>query len=197
MSEGLGRCMDWWYYSKQEIEDIDGYVCLGTDRFYEDFDRLVKEGFIDPDFQFEKSDTPTKKKKKERVIPTSYPTLRDGLTALAAMIADRKKQFKDDFIKAYGEKRYKALSDEERYFWTTVYYNSGPGNGRKELLNSGLNGAKKFYATKFGKFKRDIQSNNYARYNAKLRTATYEYVKNACIFRPECLNNQALFSSNR
>jgi len=162
---------------------VDGFVYLGTDVIGapSEMRRLVAGGFVDPDVATYK--TTYKNEKGETVQSAIFQDMPTGLKAFAGVYAERKSLFETDFKNNFGEAKFNQLSDDEKYFWTTVYYNAGMGAGKDFLTGKRGPGREEYYTAWKGK---EPTTNTNARYNALWRTSTYASIKNSCVFAGSC-----------
>lgn len=119
------------YYYKNHYEYVFAFSDLGLDYIAREMPILKQQGFVPGDVTL----TPTTAQNEHGVIvPTAnFPDLSQGLTALAGRLAWTKKAFLDDFKNYYGEEELNKMSDDEKFFWTTYYYNCGNNCGKGEL----------------------------------------------------------------
>jgi len=133
-------------------------------------------------------------------VSANFNNLNDALTVFAGELARRKYTFEKDFKKAYGEDELKRMSDSEKYFWLTYYFNAGEGAGKGELTGTNYNtynslgeavvvqgkGRENIYQPWIGATPGDIESGipegKSARFNALLSESTYKLVKLLKIF---------------
>lgn len=97
--------------------------------------KLKDFGFIPEDFQISRSETMTNEL-YQNTLSAHFSNIQDSLTAFAGELARRKDVFEADFKQAYGEDEFKKMTDDEKYFWLTYYFNSGEGAGKGQLTGT-------------------------------------------------------------
>ncbi len=109
-----------------------------------------------------------------------FNTLEEGIQAQAGVYAEKKTRFIEDYKELESQEKmdkpFNELTDEEIYYWSTVYFNAG---SPREKLISQRGNMEKWESEE----PPDGVSVNY-KFNAALRTATYEYLKAAGLFDP-------------
>ncbi len=121
------------YYENHYVP-VSGWNDLGTDTLGdpEETQRLKSGGFIPSDLNVISRGT-TYNEKGLEVNPGDFDNLGDGLKAVAGVLAQRKYAFVNDFKNFYGEEEFAKMSEDEKFFWTSVYYNGGEGLGKRQL----------------------------------------------------------------
>jgi hypothetical protein len=157
---------------ENRTKNLDGYSDLGIDTFVDrkqqlapwmtpELDTLVKSG---------KHRQTNTNELGESVTTINPPTMAEGLQANAVMFALSRQQFHEE-MKKQG-KDASQLTPEEQFFWTTSFFNAGPGLSRRMLEENGVEWAHKKWTGPD-----DDSQNKHPRYNAQWRTSTYEYLK--------------------
>jgi hypothetical protein len=131
IGEGLNRWIDVNLNSDRTVNlkaSIDGYGYLGVDDFHSDVVRLRATGVLADSF---KEGTNyiriTRKNEQGREVQSArFPTLADGLTALAAMIAHRR-----GLVRATPEGG--NLDADNDFFWTYAFFVDGEGDGKEHI----------------------------------------------------------------
>lgn len=95
--------------------------------------RLESDRFIPRDLGFVGSESDITLEYGTPIYPGEFTNLGEALKGVAGVLAQRKYAFTKDFIEVYGEEEFNKLDDDERVFWTAVYYNFGEGSSRAEL----------------------------------------------------------------
>lgn len=123
-------------YYEDPYTSVYSYNVLGLDNLgnKEVQDELRSEDFIPEDIEMKPIEGTKTNEQGEEVSPVVFDNLGEGIKALAGEFALRKSRFKRDYVEKYGEGSYQKLTEDEKFFWTSVYYNTGSSNGR-DLLN--------------------------------------------------------------
>lgn len=101
----------------------------------------------------------------------------DACYAVGGLVAESKLAFardlRDAAIVGPWAGRVPDLPEHVQFFWTTLYYNTGTGNGRSTLRNQGLHyhDVIWFYADDHGQYSR------FEKFNANWRTATFRLIR--------------------
>lgn len=125
-------------FSGDEDFPVGGYVSFGLDTFSDAFPRLVKKGYLSPEFakDFKKSVEPARKgDNKTAVNSANFSSADSAFRAKAAMTKD----FRDE-IEDYSAKHNIKLSDKAKDFFTLIGFNAGPDNAQKMLQEYNDNG---------------------------------------------------------
>ncbi len=155
--------------------------------------KLKEDKFIPKDFQIGRPETMTNEQYQD-TTSAHFSNIKDSLTAFAGELARRKSVFETDFKGTYGEEEFKRMSDDEKYFWLTYYFNSGEGAGKGQLIGTKYytyssstgekivvqgKGREDFYKPWTGSEPGHVRS---AHFNAVLSEATYKLMKKLGIF---------------
>lgn len=105
-----------------------------------------------------------------RVTGVWFANMHDALTAAGAMFLWSRRAFVADLRAQGGDPA--SLSDAAWFFWTTVYFNGGPGAGRSALTQHGVG----WWQTRWTKADDASKYGNVIQFNALWRTASYEYL---------------------
>jgi hypothetical protein len=174
---------------------------LGLDYIKSNQAALEKGGFLEKGFldKFAKEDAPLNEDSQE-METIIFDNVKDSITAFAGELARRKYVFQEDFKEAYGENKFKSMTDNEKYFWLTYYFNAGEGagkgeltatkyttyNSRGELITVQGKGRENVYQPWIGATPGDIESGipegQSARFNALISESTYKFVEELGIF---------------
>ncbi|MDD5253532.1 MAG: hypothetical protein PHG05_00305 [Candidatus Nanoarchaeia archaeon] len=132
MAEG-GAVVSTYYFGHNV--PAGGYLYLGLDTLGDKNEqrRLMDGRFIPSTLRIESIKSIMNQADTERVTPAEFETLRDGLIAVAGVFAQRKYSFLSDFKDLYGEEELNKLTDDEIFFWSSLYYNAGESLGKKFL----------------------------------------------------------------
>ena len=148
---------------------LDGFQYFGIDTFMNRYTELLP--WLDESIKKEMVSSKTNQNEKsESVKSITNISLVQGLWANAAMWAQAKGMLDTD-LRAMGTS-VAELPDTRQMFWTTMYYNAGPGTGHKYLEKNGVEFADK----KWTKGEDEANWTN-AQYNAVMRTSTYEFFR--------------------
>src|SRR5207249_2139362 len=109
--------------------------------------------------------------KGQKVHSITNLSLRQAIFANAAMYSLCKSQL-DAALKRQG-KHISALTDTEQVYWTTRFFNQGPGGAEKELASAGVAEAH----VKWTHPDDPMKYNRNPHYNATQREASYEYAR--------------------
>ena len=160
--------------------------------------KLIDPKFVPEGFQLNPS--PMTNELYQDTTSAYFDNIKDALTGFAGELARRKYVFETDFKKAYGEEEFKKITDDEKYFWLTYYFNAGEGAGKGELTGTKYNtydkygdpivaqgeGREKVYlpwiGPKPGTWESGIGEGRSARFNALLSESTYSFIKKLGIF---------------
>ncbi len=122
-----------YYYNHNT--NVYGFGDLGLDYIGKEMSTLKKAGFVLSDIELSKLTNPTNEQGVS-VSSGNFNNLEDGLMVQAGNLAYRKSIFLKDFKNYFGENEFNELTDDEIYFWTSFYYNCGPGCGKGELTGT-------------------------------------------------------------
>jgi hypothetical protein len=161
-------------------DGIDGFQHLGIDTF---IDRIAAlRPWLHPSIA-ESRLQPQKavNEKGETVTSITNLSIIQAIYASAAMMGWNKSVVEGDLGKA--GKSMNEVTDTEQYYLDTVYFNAGPGFGKKLLANQGL-------AATHRKWEKtdDLKHSTNAQFNASWRTASFELMRDSTLqkdnFRP-------------
>jgi hypothetical protein len=179
MIEGLDLWMDNFYYTKQDSK-ISGFSYLGLHDFDSEVTTLKNLGFLRRDYSGFTIQTSTNRR-GERVASAVFDNIDIALEGMAAEIAYRQYLFLQD-ARAAGY-NINDFSEEEKIFWTYLYFNPGPTFAKRNLIQN------KDYCCSSNVccyWPREQLSRGEAVRNAKYLSlqgvATYEWVKRMEIF---------------
>ena len=155
-----------------QVSGIDGFGSLGIDTLVDNYPALepwlativrtaVERG--------DRTQTSTNELGQEVHTLTDL-TLEEGAFANAGMFAWAKAQAAAD-LAARGID-IDSLPRAGAFFWATIYFNAGPGTGRKILDRNGA----RYFEQKWTKDDDPGQFSTSAQFNALWRTASYEYL---------------------
>jgi hypothetical protein len=146
---------------------IDGYQYLGTDTFGTRAAALKQQGLIDPSWKAGKQYTvQTETNEKQQTVKSAtFKDLPTGLTALTAMLAAERRNFERDAAEVLGEPAAAQLTADQKDFFSYVYFNAGPGFGKRALERWGLDYGRPWSGP-------DPADNRNPRFNAAQRMAT-------------------------
>jgi hypothetical protein len=155
-----------------QLDGIDGFGALGIDTLVDNYNAL--KPWLHPMVReaVERGDrTVTRTNELGQQVKTlTNLTMAEGLYANAGMYAWAKSIAAGDL--AGKGAPIADLPLEGKFFWSTIYFNAGPGTGRK-ILNS--NGAR-FFEVKWTKADDAGKFSQSAQFNALWRTASFEYL---------------------
>jgi hypothetical protein len=196
MLEGAGNPSEYGYmeyvYYNDHYAPVSGFELLGTDFLGNPIEikRLQSGGFISSNINIIKEN---RVNEHGRVVSAGdFNNLKDGLEGLAGVTAHRKYIFEKDFKKYFGEEEFKKLTNDEKYFWTSFYYNSGEGAGKAYLTGAKYKikkGGKIIEIQGKGREKtykpleyREPTTNRNSRINALIRMTTNKWIKETGAF---------------
>lgn len=134
MEEGMRRVFPWQGNpgggSGDKDFPIDGYVNFGLDTFSDQYEGLVKKGYLDKEFQQRFKPTQQVNEKGEKVNSAYFKDVDDAILAKSAMIRAASDELND-----YASKNKIELSPKAKEFFTLVAYNAGSGNAQKMLAS--------------------------------------------------------------
>ncbi|MBR9702116.1 hypothetical protein GOV13_04305 [Candidatus Pacearchaeota archaeon] len=140
MMEGLGDphsgYIEMSYYDDHYAE-INSFNHLGVDYAGDstEMKRLKNGGFM-PQNLNPVAVREAANEQGEIVKTGKFKDLKDGLTAVAGTLAHRKWRFETDFKRHFGEDEFNKLQDDEKFFWSYLYFNTGEGAGKGELTGN-------------------------------------------------------------
>jgi hypothetical protein len=181
IGEGFGSYLDLGAFGEFDQRDlgreVNGYAYLGTDTFSQRVAGLKKRGFLRADFDFGRDFQPfdVENELGQTVQSATFTNADLGLEALGAMLADMRARFVADVRALNGDAAARSLTDDQLAYFTYLYFNAGPGFGKKELQRHGLG-----YLSKWTE--PPLETNKNPRYNALIRLATYEELKALHVF---------------
>jgi hypothetical protein len=139
MEEGMRRVFPWQGKpgggSGDKDFPIDGYVNFGLDTFSDQYDDLVKKGYLPKEFKDRFKSVQQTNEKGERVNSANFKDIDDAVLAKSAMIKASADELKDF---ASGQKI--ELSPKAQEFFTLVAYNAGSENAKKMLASYNKSG---------------------------------------------------------
>lgn len=173
MGEGLNLWLDKASPAVPLLEQpVRGFQYLGVDTFGTRVDGLRRNGLI-PDTFREGVDytlSTHTNEKGERVTSADFPTVKAGITALTAMVADERRRFLAD-----AERIGVAPTADQINFFTYLYFNTGSNGGRRLLEEHGLALAEKWEGP-------PPPNNRNAVFNSLQRVATWKMVEALGVF---------------
>jgi hypothetical protein len=107
---------------------VDGFYNYGLDRFGEEADRLIKLGYLKPEYKDRFTSYDALNEKKEKIKTAAFASDEDALVAKAAMMRDA-----EDRLNHYAKQKKYNLSDKGKEFFTLAAYNGGLGTAQKML----------------------------------------------------------------
>ncbi len=168
-------------YYRDHMAPVSGAGVLGLDvigmRSQEgetEFDRLKRLGYIPEEVEMTYTGDTTID--GYPAASGDFDTLLDGMTTLAGVYAERKQRFETDYknLEEQGimDVPFEDLSDSDKYYWTTVYYNAA-GPRSKLIEQRGVVQTSQ---------ESDIDYSHDYVLNAARRTGSYELLVEAGIF---------------
>jgi hypothetical protein len=140
--EGLGFFIDSQEQSGGSVDKspIDGFQYLGTDTFGSRVAQLKARHELPASFNEGTNYTIQKNmnEKGQTVTSATFPTLKDGLTALSSLLADERRNFLTDARAILPKDQFNKLTQDQINFFTYLYFNEGSGKGKSQLQQSGL-----------------------------------------------------------
>ncbi|TXG81111.1 MAG: hypothetical protein E6R13_06875 [Spirochaetes bacterium] len=107
---------------------VDGFYNYGLDTFGDQYDSLVKGGYLPADFNTRFTKLPVVNEKGEKYNSAAFMNDQDALIAKAAMIKQT-----GDVLSKYEKANNLKLTDKQKDFFTLAGYNSGQGNMEKMI----------------------------------------------------------------
>lgn len=155
---------------RANVENFNGFGSLGLDTYGSLLDNenlrfLSFSELLDLKTSFYTNE------KGERYKTFDELDLRQAVYAVAGMYAFNKLMLARN-LKARGM-NINALTPEQQFFWTTVYFNAGPGGGKKLFEKEGLQYADKPWHRK----DENAKYNRVPKYNATWRTASFKLIR--------------------
>lgn len=158
-----------------QIDGIDGFGSLGIDTLVDNYAALkpwlhqsIRDAIENGDRVVENIN-----ELGQKVKSLTDLTIEEGMWANAGMFAWSRATLAADL--ASRGTPLASLPQEGQFFWTTVYFNAGPGTGRKMLDKNGV----RFFEKKWLKADDANQFSQSAQFNALWRTASFEYLLKA------------------
>lgn len=152
---------------------VSGFGEVGLDQFISMVPALKAKHLLPADWaegvQYTR-EAPISNELGQQVVSANFRDLDTGLTALAAVLGSCRQQFLHDAAQVLGPAAARALTPQQTNFFTYVYFNAGPGFGKKQLVTQGLN-----YFRPASPNSAENSSN--ARMNALIRIATLELLE--------------------
>lgn len=153
---------------------IDGFEHLGADTFIDRYAQL--RPWLHPSVQKERVTPATHTNEKgESVTSITDLSLAQAVYASAAMLAHAQAAVEKDTRSGPGG--FAGLTDRQEAYFTTMYYNAGPGFGRKTLANQGRGAADRRWT---GSDDHETNNRN-AHFNATMRTSSFEYTRDVVL----------------
>jgi hypothetical protein len=156
---------------------IDGFTFLGCDTIVDNAAAVkpwlsteMQTWIADPMHQFA-----TQNELNQTVHSIYVDTIEQGMELNAAMFAWSRSLAAKAIAKS--GKKIESLAAEARFFWTTVWFNAGPGFGAQQLEAHGVD----YWKTKWTG-KDDPAMSKYARYNALWRTSSWDFMTRTLTF---------------
>ncbi len=156
---------------------VDGFNHLGVDTFGTQADALKRKGLLPADF-LEGRDyhlTEAVNERNERVVTANFPDLPRGLVALRAMLASCHATFLADALRVLGPAAASRLTQDQVDYFTYVYFNAGPGFGKRHLQSAGLAAVRPWGGP-------PPPDNRIARFNALQRLSTLKLMESMDLF---------------
>jgi hypothetical protein len=115
---------------KGQLKDyaVDGFYNYGLDTFGDNYDTLVKKGYLTSDFKSNFIPYQAQNEKHQKINTAAFRDDASAMQAKAAMLAYNRDQFNQ-----YAQKKQVQLSPEAQDFFTLATYNGGIGNSQKML----------------------------------------------------------------
>lgn len=113
---------------------------------------------------------------------------KDVFNYFAGVYTQKKYYFERDFKKLYGEEEFNKLSDDEKYYWTTYYFNAGEG-GEKSTQGGyyALKNRDKYYVKVWEEGYPESSGRsgyyNNPKFQSRLRTDFVAYIKELGLFK--------------
>lgn len=160
-------------YQPQAGQPISGFGFLGIDTFMQRKGELTP--WMSDDLKTWSNDPAhAEGATNERGQAVKSMQVRDvaqGVEANGVMFADARQHFATDCAARGIDTR--TLPPEAWFFWTTVYYNSGEGTGKKLLAQHGID----FWKQPWHKADDANQFGTNVKFNASWRTASWDYMR--------------------
>jgi hypothetical protein len=156
----------------------DGYDYLGIDTMRDNY-ATVKPWLTDDlqkRVQGGKHGVSQVNEQGKNVHTITVDSVGQGLRANAAMFARARSMASAEATKE--GKKFSEMTDEERFYYTTMYYNTSPGTAAAYMK------AQDGHVPKW-KGKDSEENSMDARYNAAWRTATFDYLNQTTSTEPE------------
>ncbi len=165
------------FTSVDTTQPVNGFQSLGTDTFATAAPDLKRRGLLPAWFTQGRDYTveTNTNELNQAVSSANYPDLQRGLIALRAMLADSRGRFLADAKTILGPDKAAKLTQDQIDYFTYVYFNAGPGFGKKHLLASGLGAVSKWKGP-------PPPGNTIARYNALQRLSTLKLIDGLQLF---------------
>ena len=156
---------------------VSGFGQLGVDTFGSEVARLKARRLLPADFNEGPHYVVSEElnERSERVTSAEFSDLKTGLVALRAMLADMQLRFLDDVESTLGPAAKEKLTRDHVDYFTYLYFNAGPGFGRRQVRERGLNDVAKWRAPY-------PTHNGIARFNALQRLSTVRLLESLGLF---------------
>ncbi len=164
---------------------VDGFTFFGVDTLVDNFAAL--RPFMPPDIvELVDSGTCVASSVNERgetVRSLNCLTIEQGLYANAGMFAWARERA----AIAIGTSEFAALDAVGQFFWSTVFFNAGPGTGQRVLADNGVD----YYRTAWTSSDDASRWATNPKFNASWRTASYEFMRDT-VFSPDDLPGEGV-----
>ncbi len=120
---------------------VDGFFNFGVDHFHDNFNEMVKKGYLPKDFDYQKA-RQKNPENGEVVNSANFKTATDALQAKAAYV-----RMEQDNLESWAKKSNIQMSPMAKQFFTLIAFNGGPGRAHILLnyyKNKGLLDGDKF-----------------------------------------------------
>jgi hypothetical protein len=168
---------------------IDGYEDVGIDSFIDKFEQL--KTYLPDDLvafaQKKSHQRAVDNEQGQRMHTITNMSLEQALQANASMYALALQQLTADLKTLDPPVDIATVPEQGRVFWTTLYYNAGPGTARYDLVHKGVDWYKEKWAprAKHGEHGKHQKTDGMdARYNALSRTGSWELLDEAADEKP-------------
>lgn len=105
---------------------VNGFFNYGLDNFHDQFQTMVKKGYLPKDFDYKKDIQ--RNEQGQKVNSANFKTPDDALMAKAAYV-----KMEQDDIDDYAKKNNIELSPQARQFFTLINFNGGEGTGHRMI----------------------------------------------------------------
>jgi hypothetical protein len=122
-------------FSGDDKHPISGMRNFGLDRFGENFNDLVKGGYLTKDFANKFKPSPEVNEKGEHVLSANFTDTDSAVQASAAVV-----KYTQDHLENFANKNNIALTPRAKEFFSLVGYNAGEDDMRKMLSSYSKSG---------------------------------------------------------